>query len=162
MLSFEHLGRALRWLRDDRGQRQYEVAETAGITKAMLSAYETGRQKPSLETLEKLLQAMDSDLEQLNEALLLFETGRRPSPGARLRRGAMAGGPASPFPPGQEPYDPRPSSRSSLVAEGSLETDIRELLGLPDPLPPEQEAAVRQILDGFHRLLRYLVAQRLG
>ena len=35
------LGQALRWLRDRQGKKQYQVAEAAGITKGMLSAYET-------------------------------------------------------------------------------------------------------------------------
>ena len=51
---FNELGHALRWLRDRQGKKQYQVAEAAGITKGMLSAYETGRQKPSLDTLEKI------------------------------------------------------------------------------------------------------------
>ena len=52
------LGQALRWLRDRQGKKQYQVAEAAGITKGMLSAYETGRQRPSLETLEKILDTL--------------------------------------------------------------------------------------------------------
>src|ERR1700758_376199 len=41
------LGQALRWLREKQARKQYRVADTAGITKGMLSAYETGRQRPS-------------------------------------------------------------------------------------------------------------------
>src|SRR5215211_7212061 len=52
------LGHALRWLRDRHGRKQYQVADSAGITKGMLSAYETGRQKPSLDTMEKLLDTL--------------------------------------------------------------------------------------------------------
>src|SRR5882672_990497 len=37
------LGQALRWLRERHGRKQYQVADTAGITKGMLSSYETGR-----------------------------------------------------------------------------------------------------------------------
>ena len=48
-------GGALRWLREKRALKQYQLAEEAGVTKAMLSAYETGRQRPTLETLEKIL-----------------------------------------------------------------------------------------------------------
>src|SRR5215467_6086828 len=69
MSIFNGLGRALRWLRDRQGKRQYQVADSAGITKAMLSAYETGKQKPSLDTLEKILLALDSDLSDLHNAL---------------------------------------------------------------------------------------------
>jgi transcriptional regulator with XRE-family HTH domain len=69
MPIFDGLGRALRWLRDRQGKRQYQVAEGAGITKAMLSAYETGKQKPSLDTLEKILDALTCDLNDLHNAL---------------------------------------------------------------------------------------------
>src|SRR5215510_16041632 len=66
---FLGLGRALRWLRDRQGKRQYQVADAAGITKAMLSAYETGKQKPSLDTLEKILAALECDLNDLHNSL---------------------------------------------------------------------------------------------
>jgi len=72
MALFDPLDRALRWLREERRLRQYEIAEAAGITKAMLSAYETGKQKPSLETLEKLLTALKCDLVDLQHALDIF------------------------------------------------------------------------------------------
>src|SRR5215217_7445598 len=68
MSIFNGLGRALRWLRDRQGKRQYQVADAAGITKAMLSAYETGKQKPSLDTLEKILGALNGDLNDLHNA----------------------------------------------------------------------------------------------
>jgi transcriptional regulator with XRE-family HTH domain len=63
------LGRALRWLRERQARKQYRVADDAGITKGMLSAYETGRQRPSLETLDRLLAALGSDLNDLHNAL---------------------------------------------------------------------------------------------
>jgi transcriptional regulator with XRE-family HTH domain len=92
MPIFQGLGRALRWLRDRQAKRQYQVADSAGITKAMLSAYETGKQKPSLETLEKILAALDGDLNDLHNALQIVnerpEAIRRP--GAPLR-GPWAG-----------------------------------------------------------------------
>lgn len=70
---FENLGKALRWLRDCQGKKQYEVAESAGITKGMLCAYETGKQRPSLETLDKILRALGSDLLALHDALALVK-----------------------------------------------------------------------------------------
>ena len=63
------LGQALRWLRERQSRKQYRVADDAGITKGMLSAYETGRQRPSLETLDKLLETLGSDLNDLHNAL---------------------------------------------------------------------------------------------
>ena len=86
MSIFNGLGRALRWLRDRQGKRQYQVADTAGITKAMLSAYETGKQKPSLDTLEKILAALECDLNDLHNSLQIVnerpEAIRR-TPGGR-------------------------------------------------------------------------------
>ncbi len=63
------LGQALRWLRERQARKQYQVASDAGITKGMLSAYETGRQRPSLETLGKLLETLTCDLNDLHNAL---------------------------------------------------------------------------------------------
>jgi hypothetical protein len=63
------LGQALRWLREKQGRKQYRVADNACITKGMLSAYETGRQRPSLETLEKILETLGCDLNDLHNAL---------------------------------------------------------------------------------------------
>jgi DNA-binding XRE family transcriptional regulator len=63
------LGQALRWLRERQARKQYRVADNAGITKGMLSAYETGRQRPSLESLEKLLETLGCDLNDLHNAL---------------------------------------------------------------------------------------------
>jgi transcriptional regulator with XRE-family HTH domain len=63
------LGQALRWLRERQARKQYRVADDAGITKGMLSAYETGRQRPSLETLDRLLEALGCDLNDLHNAL---------------------------------------------------------------------------------------------
>jgi DNA-binding XRE family transcriptional regulator len=63
------LGQALRWLRERQSRKQYRVADDAGITKGMLSAYETGRQRPSLDTLDKLLETLGCDLNDLHNAL---------------------------------------------------------------------------------------------
>ena len=95
------LGQAIRWLRDRRGRKQYEVAETAGITKGMLSAYETGRQRPSLETLEKILDTLGCDLNDLHNAIQIINgrpegMRRRRRLGAKPRRlsGEIFGSPA--------------------------------------------------------------------
>lgn len=140
-LLFDHLGTALRWLREARGQRQYEVAAAAGITKAMLSAYETGRQKPSIETLEKLLQALGCDLHDLDDALRIFGRGQR----GRRRAGARL--PAAPRYRMPEP--------AGEVAEPPG-TDLYGILGVRGPLPAAKEEALSEMLDGFHKLLRYL------
>lgn len=129
MPVFDELGRALRWLREKAGLRQYETATAAGITKAMLSAYETGKQRPSLESLEKVLDALDADLAALERAL--DHVNERPP-----RRSGTGGARALPA-----------SSPAGRV-------DVRAVLAV-DHLPAEEEAALQQMLDGFHRLLRY-------
>ena len=69
MPLFQNLGPALRLLRDMKGKRQYQVADDAGISKPLLSAYETGKQKPSLEVLGRIIEALDSNLVDLHQAL---------------------------------------------------------------------------------------------
>jgi len=124
------LGQALRWLRERYGKKQYQVADAAGITKGMLSAYETGRQRPSMDTLEKVLSTLGCDLHDLHNALQIVN-GQPQVMRQRLGEGVE---PAKP--PG------RP--------------DVYKTLGLRKPLPEEEEKAIAQILDGFHRLLRFI------
>lgn len=141
------LGQALRWLRDRQGKKQYQVADSAGITKGMLSAYETGRQRPSLETLEKILDTLGCDLNDLHNAIQIIN-GR---PEQMKRRGEGQGE--------EEEQAPRPSS-----AGGSGRSEIQRIFGSLDPLPPEEEKALGEMLDGFHKFLRYLhstIAQAL-
>ncbi len=132
------LGQALRWLRDRRGKKQYQVAETAGITKGMLSAYETGRQRPSLETLEKILDTLGCDLNDLHNAIQIIN-GR---PEGMRRRGEGVGA-----------EDEAPPAASGSVGE---RLDVHRILGRRDSLPPEEERALTEMLEGFHRFLRYL------
>lgn len=69
------LGPALRLLRTRRRLRQYQVAEKAGLTKAMLSSYEVAGVKPSLQSLNALMVALESDLGDLQHAIDVV-TGR--------------------------------------------------------------------------------------
>src|SRR4051794_21870659 len=130
------LGQALRWLRDRQGKKQYQVADTAGITKGMLSAYETGRQRPSLETLEKILDTLGCDLNDLHNALQIING----APEKMKRRGE-----------GAVEEEPAPAA----PAEDSGRMDLQRVLGRRGPLPFEEERAFSEMLDGFHRLLRY-------
>jgi len=123
------LGQALRWLRERHSKKQYHVADDAGITKGMLSAYETGRQRPSLDTLEKVLNTLGCDLHDLHNALQIVN-GR-----PQIMRQRIVGVADVPE-PGR--------------------ADVRKVLGLSAPLPAEEERAISQILDGFHRLIRHL------
>jgi transcriptional regulator with XRE-family HTH domain len=124
-------------LRERHSKKQYHVADDAGITKGMLSSYETGRQRPSLETLEKVLNTLGCDLHDLHNALQIVN-GR-----PQIMRHRMAEGAETP-----EPESGRPN--------------IYKTLGISERLPPEEEKAIAQILDGFHRLMRYLHQAQKG
>lgn len=142
MSIFHGLGRALRWLRDRQGKRQYQVADAAGITKAMLSAYETGKQKPSLDTLEKILTALECDLNDLHNALQIVN--ERPE---AIRRSGMQ---QREVWPGQR----REMQDSPRDGEGSA--NVYNILGINRQLPAQEEQALSEMLQGFHKLVRYL------
>jgi len=137
MPIFDGLGRSLRWLRERQVKRQYQVAAGAGITKAMLSAYETGKQKPSLDTLEKILDALLCDLNDLHNALQIVngrpERMRSTGAGGDPWRGAGKAGEGAPGSPG-----------------------LYEILGAEEPMPQQEEQAMSEMLGGFHKLLRYM------
>jgi transcriptional regulator with XRE-family HTH domain len=143
MSIFNGLGRALRWLRDRQGKRQYQVADAAGITKAMLSAYETGKQKPSLDTLEKILASLECDLNDLHNSLQIVN--ERPE-GIR-RPGAF-----------RETWNAFQSEAQDTAHEGKSggALSVYRILGLNRQLPAQEEAALSEMLDGFHKLVRYL------
>src|SRR6202166_5345469 len=137
MPIFDGLGRSLRWLRERQVKRQYQVAAGAGITKAMLSAYETGKQKPSLDTLEKILDALVCDLNDLHNALQIVN-GR-----PERMRSAGAGG--------------DPWRVAGTAGEGApTGPGLYEILGAEEPLPQQEEQAMSEMLGGFHKLLRYM------
>lgn len=181
------LGQALRWLRERQARKQYRVADTAGITKGMLSAYETGRQRPSLESLEKLLATLGCDLNDLHNALqivngrpdrmsswLAREPGSREAPLSSSTRGF---GPGAEYPAIADPgaaavaevgATRRPPGRAvhgqearGAGGEPSAVADLYRVLGYDTAgwaggsLPAEEEAALGQMLEGFHGLLRY-------
>lgn len=136
MAAFEGLGRALRWVRQRQGKKQYEVAATAKITKAMLSSYENEKQRPAIETLERILGALEIDLDYLAYAM-------------RMTRADGEGAADGPPPvgrtlprPGIEPY-----------------YDLERVLGLSRRLEPAEERAVAQMLEGFHSLLGYMLGR---
>lgn len=132
------LGQALRWLRDRHNRKQYQVAEAAGITKGMLSAYETGRQKPSLDTLDKLLGTLGCTLHDLHNAIEIVNG--RPAVGRT----------------------PAVRSHSAIGRWNDRGfPDLYSVLGHSNPLPPDLERAFVQLLDGFHQLVRYMHANLL-
>ena len=62
-------GAALRLLRTRRRLKQWEVADKAGMTKAMLSSYETGKVTPTLQSLITLFEALETDFFGFQDAL---------------------------------------------------------------------------------------------
>ena len=100
--SLGGLGRVLRDLRIERGLTQVELAQRARVSKSMLSLYEGEKQRPQLDTLEKLLDALGVRLGELAERLEgrpMEQTGdskrrgpRRSRPGAPEASGLEAGG----------------------------------------------------------------------
>lgn len=56
---FDNLGTALGLIRDLRGKSQSEVARAARIGKSQLSRYESGKELPKLDTLARVLQALE-------------------------------------------------------------------------------------------------------
>lgn len=79
MLNYpETLGPALRLLRGRRHLKQMQVAAKAGITKAMLSSYETGAATPSLQSLTSILGAIGSDFREFQDALHAVDPKGRP------------------------------------------------------------------------------------
>ena len=59
MAMFTNLGQTLSLLRELRGRSQARVAREAGIGKSQLSKYENGKELPKLDSLEKVLNALD-------------------------------------------------------------------------------------------------------
>jgi transcriptional regulator with XRE-family HTH domain len=92
----QSLGKALRLLRARQSVTQVSIADRAGLTKAMLSCYETGAQLPSMQSLAATLKALGADFHDLQEALdQVQDQEPQPAPEAaprpRKRRKAQAG-----------------------------------------------------------------------
>ncbi len=85
---FQSLGRALAHLRQLKGLSQAAVAGRAGIGKSQLSKYEGGRELPKLDSLEKVLRALEVSAHQFFYVFYLFDSAE-----AMLAKGS-AGWPA--------------------------------------------------------------------
>lgn len=144
MGSFERLGRALRWIRQRQGKKQFEVASDARITKAMLSSYENEKQRPTLETLERILVALRVDLDGLAYAMRAVhqEEQSKSSPGATTTR----------------PSHPAEIDPWSSTAPAELE----QILRMPRSLDSAEASAISQMLQGFHALVRYFLVRADG
>lgn len=67
--AFHFLPGALRLLRDRRRITQRRLAAEARCTLKQISAYETGRQRPRIETLDRLLDVLGADAADLARAM---------------------------------------------------------------------------------------------
>jgi len=75
---------ALKLIRQGAGLRQTDVSERSGLTKAMLSAYETGKTLPTLTSLTTFLVAIGKDLADFQEVLdLVRKVSPRRTPDER-------------------------------------------------------------------------------
>ena len=159
------LGPALRRLRMHRGLRQYEAARAAGVTKAMLSAYETGKRNPSIRTLDGLLAALDASLGDLHLALVADRRERalldaESSAASELREPRPAWGPRArgvaelDLAAGYPRWAPPGAAEPWAGAPGAEE--LYRVLGVRGPLPAHEERAFREMLHGFLHLLRYM------
>lgn len=127
MPAFEHLAGALRLLRDRRGLTQQQLAQAIESPVKQISAYETGRQRPRIETLDRILAAVGADAMDLAETMSALESGelQLPPSGAagRLR-----------------PRPPAPPPAAEPAAE--LSPELRELA----PKLPEIEKLANDVL----------------
>ena len=62
MAVLDGLGKALATLRKERRLTQTELAQRAEVSRANLSCYESGSIKPKVETLDRILDALDVDV----------------------------------------------------------------------------------------------------
>ncbi|HEV2853264.1 MAG TPA: helix-turn-helix transcriptional regulator [Thermoanaerobaculia bacterium] len=69
MSAFDGLPKALRTLCVQDGRQLQDIAFASKISPAMLSSYLTGRETPTIKTLEKLLDGLNLRLEDLTNTL---------------------------------------------------------------------------------------------
>jgi transcriptional regulator with XRE-family HTH domain len=70
---FANLGKALFLLRDLRRKSQAQVAQSAGVGKSQLSKYENGKELPRLDSLERVLVALDIGYLEFFQTLALID-----------------------------------------------------------------------------------------
>lgn len=138
MTGFKDIGTALRWLRNQRGKKQREVARAAGITPAMLSAYETGKHRPSLDTTERVLAALRCDVVDLTKALQIVKVSENAFQGQ-----------------GDEAVPGEGEGRSAAPIDERIHHLIREH---PDgaELSQQEEVVISGLLSSMVQLMRYL------
>jgi len=114
--AFDGLGEGLRRLRARRGLRQSDLSERARISKPQISKIERGVQRPNIETLERLLDALPATLRELELALNEAREGEAGSrQGARVS--AEASRAAATWPEPEVVFQPPPGLRAEERAK---------------------------------------------
>jgi transcriptional regulator with XRE-family HTH domain len=113
MAMFANLGRTLSLLRELRGKSQARVAREAGIGKSQLSKYENGKELPKLDSLEKVLNALQVGYFEFYYTLHLVD--RRAADLGRAEERAATADPAS-LASGDPLYMPPLYDGNSLLA----------------------------------------------
>lgn len=129
MARFDKVGKAILLLREKQNKSQKQLAAEAGITGAMLSNYETGVKKPSLDSMGKILDALGLHLGKLDDALDVVND-------RELRS-------RSEEPPRTAPWAP----------DG---VDLPRFLGAERELPPELQLGFAEMVHGFQRVARHV------
>jgi transcriptional regulator with XRE-family HTH domain len=65
----QYLPKALKLIREGAGYRQIDAAARSGLSKAMLSSYESGKTVPSLGSLTTLLASIGKDFADFQDAI---------------------------------------------------------------------------------------------
>jgi len=128
MSPIDRLGPALRRLRQRRGWTQKELARASGLSADVVSRYERGVRRPGLGTLWNLLEAMESDLGELHQAL--------ESAGGRAAGGRAAGGRAA-------------GGRAASIRLSELETELFDFRAIIEMLGESAALLAAKAPDGI-------------
>lgn len=157
MTTFKRLGRALRFLREQQGRSQKEVAVAAHVTPPMLSAFENERSSPELDTLDRLLhRGLKVSLGDLEWALDIVND-RLPRDGIATARQAAPDGTAS-----RAGTRPRPRAAPATPADPLVNAALSELAALGStPLSAALEQGYAEVARGLLRLSRAVLESML-
>lgn len=135
--TFDHLHRVLTLLRVERGLQQNELAARAGVARAAMSRYETGKAKPTIDNLGKILEALQVTPVEFGETV------------ERVRRRVDDG---------VEP----PSRRLPSRAKGGSGRGAYLVLDLADFPESEDFDSLRDIVSTARRTARYVHERQEG
>lgn len=140
MVAIEHLGKALAILREKTGKTQQQIGDAANVTASMISKWERSKEKPTLESLWKMLTAMGCTWVDL-EAALRFIGGEAFPVKSRFWNITI----------GSTEYPQHLSARAAEVADLGMDPSLL----LPDArsLPPEKEEAFLAMLRLLLRMM---------